>query len=80
MSAFDKLIKKIFSNSNVSYKEAEKLLINLGFEFKVKGSHHVFRKKDYPSNITLKKRKELYSYQINELKQVLIDHGYKENK
>ncbi len=38
-------------------------------------SHHVFRKPNYKS-ISIKKRKELLSYQIKELKQVLLDHGY----
>ncbi|OGB83736.1 hypothetical protein A3F66_05015 [candidate division TM6 bacterium RIFCSPHIGHO2_12_FULL_32_22] len=77
MSIFDKLVQKVFSNSAISYNDAEKLLLNLNFGLKIRGSHHVFRKKDYPSNITLKKRKELHNYQVNELKQVLIDHGYK---
>ena len=79
MSIIEKLINKIFSDLSITYRDAENLLLNLGFELKIKGSHHIFRKKGYINNIALKKRKELFSYQINQLKQVLLDHGYKKN-
>ena len=80
MSKFDKLINKIFSTSSVSYEDAENILLSLGFELKVRGSHHNFRKKNYLTTVTIKKIKELLPYQIKLLRQVLIDHDYKKNK
>ncbi len=76
MSSLEKLIKKIFSDSSISYNDAEKILFHLGFSLKIRGSHHVFSKNKYVKNISIKKRKELYSYQVNDLRQVLRDHGY----
>lgn len=75
MSALDKLIQKFLSGSQVSYKDAEKILLILGYEFNVRGSHHTFRKPGF-ANIILKKRSQLLAYQIKEIKEVLTEHGY----
>ena len=80
VSSLEKLIKKILSGRAISYSEAERLLVNLGFKVKVTGSHHVFRKPGTSYNVSLKKRSVLLSYQIQLLQKVLIDHGYNENK
>ena len=76
MSKFEKLIKKILEGRAFSYEEAETLLQKLGFDFTVSGSHHVFRKKGYEKNITLKRRSQLLAYQIKMIQEVLEDHGY----
>lgn len=75
MAQLDKLIKKIFSNSQIKYDEAEKILLYLGFDLEITSSHHIFRKIGHKT-ISIKKRKELLPYQIKDLKQVLLDHGY----
>lgn len=77
MSKIEKLIQKIFARQQVSYQDAEKLLFTLGYEVKVRGSHHVFRK-DGQKHITLKKRSQLLPYQITDLQEALSNHGYKE--
>jgi len=51
MSSFDKLIQKILAGSSVSYSDAEKILLNLGYDFRVCGSHHIFGKKGYKAVI-----------------------------
>ena len=76
MSKFDKLIKRILDGQSISYEEAEKLLSSLGFIMKSEGAHHVFRRKGYAKNISIKKRPQLFPYQIKDLKEVLKDHGY----
>lgn len=76
MSKIDKLIQKILNGKNVSYQEAENLLLSLGFQLKIRGSHHNFRKPGYAKTIAIKRRKLLYDYQIDNLKEVLKDHGY----
>lgn len=77
MSRTEKLIKKIFARQQVSFKEAEKILFELGYELKVTGSHHVFRKIGH-KHITLKLRPQLLPYQISDVQEALINHGYKE--
>jgi len=76
MSQLEKLIAKVLLCRPTSYKEAEKILVNLGFDLEVRGSHHIFRKKGYKKNVSIKKRSHLLPYQIRDLKEVLIDHGY----
>jgi predicted RNA binding protein YcfA (HicA-like mRNA interferase family) len=76
MSKFEKLVQKILNGKNVSYQEAESLLLNLGFTLKIAGSHHIFRKLGYPKTISIKKRKILYDYQIDALREVLKQYGY----
>lgn len=76
MSVIDKLIQKILSGTQtVSYKEAEKILLYLGYSLKIKGSHHGFRKDGF-RNIILKKRAQLLPYQIKEIQEVLSENGY----
>lgn len=76
MGKIDKLIERILARNTVSYTDAEKILLKLGFDVRVKGSHHVFGKPGYYNNVTLKKRSQLLPYQINVLVEVLKDHGY----
>jgi hypothetical protein len=76
MTKRDKLILKIKENRNVSYDEAESVLLNLGFDVEITGSHHIFRKNGYHKNISLKIRAELKRYQLKLLQEVLEEHGY----
>jgi predicted RNA binding protein YcfA (HicA-like mRNA interferase family) len=78
VSKLDKLVEKIFSGSAITYKEAEKILLLLGFDLEISSSHHNFRKPGYERTITIKKRKELLPYQTQELRKVLVNHGYQE--
>lgn len=80
MSSYDKLIAKILASRNISYKDAEKILIGLDFELSVTGSHHIFRKKRYHRTVTLKRRSELLQYQIKLIQEVLKDHGFDEEE
>ncbi|KKP26589.1 MAG: hypothetical protein UR14_C0001G0093 [candidate division TM6 bacterium GW2011_GWE2_31_21] len=77
VSKAEKLIQKIFARQQISYKDAEKILFELGYELKVSGSHHVFRKAGY-KHVTLKRRPQLLPYQITDLQEVLRDHGIEE--
>lgn len=76
MSKLQKLIEKILEGRDVSYKEAETLLLKMGFELDIRGSHHIFRKNGYHRNISLKRRPQLLPYQTEDLKEVLRDHDY----
>ena len=76
MSKLQKLIERILEGRGISYDEAETLLLKLGFGVDIRGSHHIFRKKDYPKNISIKRRSQLLPYQMNILKEILRDHGY----
>jgi hypothetical protein len=76
MSKLQKLIEKILEGRDVSYQETETLPLKIGFELDIRGSHHIFRKNGYHRNISLKRRSQLLPYQIEDVKEVLRDHGY----
>ena len=72
MSKLEKLVQKILDGRDISYDEAEGLLLKMGFQLDIRGSHHIFRKKGYLRNISIKRRPQLLPYQIADLR----DHGY----
>jgi predicted RNA binding protein YcfA (HicA-like mRNA interferase family) len=77
MSKLEKLIHKVKNEQSISYEEAEKLLLRLGFDLRTKGSHHVFAKEGYGKTISLKRRSQLMHYQILLVKEAM---EYYENK
>lgn len=77
MSKLEKLIEKILNGKNVSYDDAQNILEHLGFTLKIKASHHIFRKPQYHRIVSLKRRPQLLQYQVDDLKKVLEDYGYK---
>jgi hypothetical protein len=47
MGKYEKLLTKILegnADANVSFEEIRNLLLWLGFEERIRGSHHIFRK------------------------------------
>ncbi len=49
MIKFDKILFKIInglSDHNIDFSEFVNLLLKLGFELRIKGSHHIFTKED----------------------------------
>jgi predicted RNA binding protein YcfA (HicA-like mRNA interferase family) len=75
MSAFEKLIQKIFNSSQISYDDAARVLLKLEYMLRVRGSHHGFRK-DGHKQVILKRRSQLKPYQLSLLQEVLRVHGY----
>ncbi len=55
MSKLQKLVQKILDGRDISYDEAEGLLLKMGFQLEIRGSHHIFRKKGYLRNISIKR-------------------------
>jgi hypothetical protein len=79
MSSREKLIQKILDGTkNISFDEVENFLRWLGFKVKVSGSHYIFRKEGIEYTVSLKKRPQLLTYQIDDVREALIKHGYKE--
>lgn len=80
MSKLEKLIQKILSGKPISYEEAETFLLRIGFKVKSRGSHHVFTKEGYKKNISIKKRNELFPYQMQLLEEVIEFYEKTKNK
>ena len=79
MSKYEKLLIQILkgdSDSNVSFDELCNLVKKLGFEERIKGSHHVFRKQGFIEKINLQcdgiKAK---TYQVRQVRDIILKYN-----
>ena len=75
MSQFDKLIQKVFDEKDITYQEAEKILISLGYVARTprSGCSHITFTKSPNQIITLvKTQKPLKKYLIRLIKEAII--------
>ena len=78
MSKIDKLILKILkgtSDSNIKFDELINLLEYLGFEKRIRGSHHIFRKEEIQKRINLQKDSNMAKpYQVKQVRKVIVEY------
>ena len=76
MGKFDKLIQKILrgtSDANIGFDDLCDLLRKLGFQERVRGSHHVFRKQGVEDKINLQRDgSKAKPYQVRQVRSVLF--------
>ncbi|MDQ3636261.1 MAG: type II toxin-antitoxin system HicA family toxin [Acidobacteriota bacterium] len=79
MSKREKLIEKILSgksDSNIKFEELRKLLLSLGFEERIKGSHHIYRKEGIEEKPNLQKDgNKAKSYQVKQVRGILLKYN-----
>ena len=84
MGKYDKLLLKILkgsSDSNIDFNELCRLLNKIGFEERVKGSHHNFRKPGIIEKINLQEDKnKAKSYQVKQVRDIIIKYKLGGNK
>lgn len=84
MSQLEKIILKILtgnSDSNINFDDLKKLLLKLGFELRVKGSHHIFWKNDVEEIINLQPDNgKAKAYQVKQVRQILIKYKLAEDE
>jgi predicted RNA binding protein YcfA (HicA-like mRNA interferase family) len=78
MSKVEKLIAQILtgtSDANIAYKDLFQLLIQLGFEERTKGSHHIFRKSGVDEKINLQKDgNNAKPYQVKQVRTIILKY------
>lgn len=79
MSKHEKLIEKILSgksDSNIKFEELRKFLLSLGFEERIKGSHHIYRKKGIEEKPNIQKDgNKAKSYQVKQVRGILLKYN-----
>ncbi|MCR4318556.1 MAG: type II toxin-antitoxin system HicA family toxin [Planctomycetes bacterium] len=82
MSKTKKLLAKVLtgsSDSNISFSELCKLLENLGFEKRTKGSHTIFRKEGVEEKINLQKDgSKAKAYQVKQIREIIANNNLAE--
>jgi hypothetical protein len=75
VSKFDKLRQKILegkSDSNINFEDLRVFLLNLGFDERIKGSHHSYRKAGIFEKPNLQRDgNKAKSYQVRQVREIL---------
>jgi predicted RNA binding protein YcfA (HicA-like mRNA interferase family) len=78
VSKRDKLLEKIIlgeSDNNISFDSLCNLLEFLGFELRIRGSHHIFIKEGIPETINIQPQDgKVKSYQVAQIRAILIEY------
>jgi hypothetical protein len=78
MSKYDKLLFQILrgtADANISFDDLCGLLEKIGFEERIRGSHHMFRKEGVVEKINLQRDgNKAKVYQVRQVRAVLLKH------
>jgi hypothetical protein len=78
MSQRDKLLIKILrgtSDANISFDSLCQLLCSLGFEERIRGSHHIFSKEGVEEILNLQpKQGKAKAYQVKQVRDVILKY------
>ena len=80
MTKFDKIINKVLrgtSDNNIEFEQLCKILKKLGFEVRIKGSHHIYYHKNVEEIINLQpKLNKAKPYQVKQVREILIKYKF----
>jgi len=69
------------SDANINFDELRHLLQGLGFEERIRGSHHIFRKQGVRELINLQQEgSKAKVYQVRQVRQVILRYGLEGEK
>lgn len=78
MGKHDKLLLKILngtSDANIQFQDLSSLLNDLGFEVRIRGSHHIFRKEGVVEKINLQREgNQAKPYQVKQVRNVIVKY------
>ncbi|MBT7892571.1 MAG: type II toxin-antitoxin system HicA family toxin [Deltaproteobacteria bacterium] len=78
MGKYEKLIDRILkgsSDANIAFSDLVDLLLHFGFELRIKGSHHIFRKLGVEEKPNLQKDgNKAKPYQVKQIRNILLKY------
>lgn len=78
MGKYEKLLEQILlggSDANIDFDELCGLLLKMGFEMRVRGSHHIFRKKGVEERVNLQRDgSKAKIYQVRQVRSVILQY------
>ncbi len=76
MNTHDKLLRRILAgraDADVEFQDLCALLMHFGFDERIRGSHHVFRRADIEERINLQKQgNKAKPYQVRQVRAVIL--------
>jgi len=84
MGKYEKLLLEILrgkSDANIEFDELLQMLRRLGFEERIRGSHHIFRRDGVEEKINLQRDKSKAKvYQVRQVRAVIVKYGLGEDE
>lgn len=78
MGKLEKVIEKILrgaSDANIAFDDIRGILLHLGFEERIRGSHHVYRKNGVDEKINMQRDgNKAKPYQVRQVREVLLKY------
>jgi HicA toxin of bacterial toxin-antitoxin, len=78
MATYDRLLRQILrgaADANISFDELRRLLRRLGFEERIRGSHHIFRKPGIEEKLNLQRDDgKAKVYQVRQVRAVILKY------
>jgi len=78
MSKHERLVRRILggkADANIAFRDLCALLHSLGFEMRVSGSHHIFRKEGIEEKINLQQDgNKAKPYQVRQVRHLLLKY------
>lgn len=78
MARYDKLLLRILqgqSDANIAFDDLRQLLLYLGFEERIRGSHHLFRKQGIEEKLNLQRDgNKAKPYQVRQVRNVILKY------
>jgi predicted RNA binding protein YcfA (HicA-like mRNA interferase family) len=80
MSRFGKLLQRVLSgeaDANISFAQLCQVLRRLGFQERIRGSHHIFTREGTEEILNLQPRenKKAKAYQVEQVRNVIVRYG-----
>jgi hypothetical protein len=79
VSQWEKSLAQILrgtSDSNIKFESLRLVLIRLGFQERIRGSHHIFTRRGVVEILNLQPRGSLAkSYQVRQVRDVILEYG-----
>jgi predicted RNA binding protein YcfA (HicA-like mRNA interferase family) len=84
MAKYEKLLLKILSgtsDANIAFNDLIDLLKAIGFETRVRGSHHIFRKEGIKEKVNLQRDgNKAKIYQVKQVRNIILKYKLGGNK
>ena len=80
MGLHDKLLERVLwgrSDANIRFDDLCQLLRHLGFDERIRGSHHIFRKQGVEEKINLQRDGDKAKvYQVRQVRRAILKHQF----
>ncbi len=78
MGKYEKVMNKVLSGAsdvNIAFDDIRGLLLHLGFDERIRGSHHMYRKEGIEEKINIQRSgSKAKPYQVKQVREVLLKY------